>query len=103
MAAKPKDEDTATPAVSEAIDPDQIITIEFGGHSYSFKRKRLTAAQFRLPMQKGHNEVATEWLLGYRSFAEFLQRNTDEDGCTTQKVFFDFVDKLGEALGTGNS
>lgn len=104
MPAKAKDttNDTA-PAVAEVIDPKDSITVTFNDHTYSFKRKRLGSAQFRLRMQKGFNETAIEWLMGPRAFAQFLNDNMDEDGCTTQEVFFDFVDVIGKELGTGNS
>jgi len=92
-----------TGAVDAVIDPKITMSFEFNGSVYTFKRKRLDATQFRLPMQKGFNEVATEWLLGPQQFALFLSRNLDEDGCTPSSVFYEFIDALGEELGTGNS
>lgn len=106
--AKPKttvsvDTKDADAAVGEVIDPKVEMLFEFNGQTYRFKRKRLNATQFRLPMQKGFNELATEWLLGPREFQRFLANNLDEDETTPQEVFYDFVNALGEQLGTGNS
>jgi hypothetical protein len=93
----------ATGAIDAVIDPKLDMSFEFNGHVYTFKRKRLDATQFRLPMQKGFNEAATEWLLGPPQFALFLSRNLDEDGCTPSSVFYEFIEALGQELGTGNS
>lgn len=92
-----------TGAIDSVIDPKISMSFEFNGHVYTFKRKRLDATQFRLPMQKGFNEFATEWLLGPPQFQMFLGRNLDEDGCTPSSVFYEFIDALGKELGTGNS
>lgn len=98
----PEETKEAAAAAVEVVDPKTDIMFEFGGHMYRFKRKRLQATQFRLPMQKGFNEVAVEFLLG-TEFQLFLARNLDEDGCTPADVFYDFVNTLGQELGTGNS
>jgi hypothetical protein len=104
MPTKVKDRtDDAAPAVAEADAGPRMLSVEFAGHSYEFKAKRLDSVQFRLLMQKDRVVPAVEFLLGTTQFAAFMSRSADEDGDTELTVFYDLVEKIGEAVGAGNS
>lgn len=102
-----KTEDTrdgaaADAAVAEVVDPKGTISFSFGDRIYTYKRKRVEAVQFRLALQKREDAAAIEWLLGVAQFAQFLDENTDDDGCTSAEIYEKFVEAIFEGLGTGN-
>lgn len=91
-------------AVEEATAPeDGVLSFEFRDETFTFKRKRIDAMQFRLPMQKGHDAEATEWLLGDLQYRRFLSLTMDEDGCTSLEDYFDLLTQVGKAVGGPNS
>jgi len=105
MPTKTKTIDTsaADAAVAEVIDDKAIATVDFADAVFTFKRKRIDSVQFRLQMQKNRDAAAIEWLLGQRQFARFLAATEDEDGCTPEQTYLDFVSAIGAAVGAGNS
>lgn len=96
-----KEKTASDAAVAEVT--ERVVSVPFDGKTYSFKRKRIDSVQFRLAMQKRRDAVAVEWLLGPVMFADFLEATADEDGCTTDEVFAEFIDAIGTAVGAGNS
>jgi hypothetical protein len=105
MPPKIKTEDTsaADAAVVEVIDPKGVVSIPFADTVFTFKRKRIDAVQFRLQMQSNRDVAAVQWLLGSQQFAKFLSATEDEDGCTPQGVYLEFVELIGKSVGAGNS
>ncbi len=93
---------TADVAMDEVIDPKITASVDFKGHVYTFRKKRLDATQFRGEMQKQRDVSALEWLIGEPQFLQFLALNSDEDGCPSS-VFVEFWEAIGKALSTGNS
>jgi len=94
---------TADTAVAEIIDSKESVSVEFAGAVFTFKRKRINSVQFRVQMQKYRDAAAIEWLLGASQFARFLAATEDEDGCTPEDTYLDFVAAIGAAVGAGNS
>jgi len=101
MASKTKAEESVDAAVAEVT--DKMTRVGFGDMEYTFKSKRLNALQFRLPMQKGKDAVAVEFLLGPVQFMKFMDANADADGCTPDETFYEFISAIGSAVGSGNS
>jgi hypothetical protein len=97
---------TASAAVAEVQaenDPDTVVEFEHLGQRYSFKRKRLNALQFLGPMQRNHDTIAIEWLIGPEQYRRFLISAADEDGCTSRTAFSDFLSAISEAVRVPNS
>jgi hypothetical protein len=105
--AKDRTDDDAAPAVAEAVaeaDPGpRMLSVEYGGHSYEFKAKRLQSIQFRTLIEENLALAAVKHLLGKAQWDAFVARNADEDGDTDQAVFVELLDKIGDAAGAGNS
>lgn len=99
-----RDTSAADAAVAEVTaEQDAVVTIDFEGTKYTFKRKKLDAPQFRLFMQKDRDVAAIEWLLGPVQFNAFLRATADEDGCTPTESYARLIEDISKSVGAGNS
>lgn len=96
--------EAAVAEAEEAADPgDEMLSFTYLERPYEFKRKRLSAIQFRGPMQSGRDYEAIEWLLGPAQFHVFLLSAADADGCTSRQSFLELLTEIGKAAGVPNS
>jgi hypothetical protein len=107
MAKNTRDDAALAAVVDAAVEeaqpqPSKTVSIVVDGETYTFPRSRLRAIQFRREMQRGHDALAIEFLLGETQFDAWLERTADDDGVTSEEDYAVLMVEVGKVFGVGN-